>query len=226
MRWLFVFLMLANAIVLFWYASTQPRAQSDVVLDDTGLGLPLVSEMPESQLLARVDPVRQGLVSLTPSETVSCFVIGETYQLATAQRIMNFFSERGQNAFINQRALPRPIGHEVILAAPDGDAARLSMLSQLDQMGIEPESRMENGRLQFVVGTFVEKEMASRQLRQLKRIRTGMRINTVSVNDWSYSVQINGPFDHEISSKINGIVRKAYPSIKIEKKLCKGVASP
>lgn len=225
MRWVFLFLMLANATVLFWYATTQPKEEVRETRH-ADLGLKLVSEMESGQLIARVDPVRVGLEALTPAPTVSCFIIGATDSLATANRIMNFFSERGQNALINQTPHPRIVGYQVVLAAPDGDAARLKMLNGLDRQGIVPESRMENSRLNFVTGVFDDKKQAEKQGRLLRKQKMSPTVLPVEVNDWSYFVQINGPFDHKMSSKISGIVKKAYPLIKIEKKLCKGVASP
>ncbi len=226
MRWLFLFLMLANAIVLFWYATTQPRSESVEVSQGNELGLKLVAEIAATELISRVDPVRRGLEALAPAPTVSCFMIGATDNLMTAQRIMNFFSERGQNALINQQSRPRVIGHQLVIMAPDGDAARLRMLDQLDQAGVVPESQMESGRLQFVIGTFESRTEGRAQLERFKSMALLPALVPLKVDDWSYFIQVNGPFDQKMSSKISGIVRKAYPTIKIEKKLCKGVALP
>ena len=226
MRWLFLFLMLANAIVLFWYATTQPRDEVEVQAAGNELGLTLVDEVPANQRIARVDPVRSGLEALAPAPSVSCFMIGATEDLMTAQRIMNFFSERGQEALINQQPEPRLVGYQLILAAPDGDAARLRMLDQLDRVGVVPESQMEAGRLQFVIGAFNTRAEVDAQSRRLKSMSLSPVVKPLEVNDWSYFVQVNGPFDHKMSNKISKIVRKAYPAIKIEKKLCKGVALP
>jgi len=226
MRWFFLFLMLANATLLFWYATTRPRSEPVETARVSELGVKLVSEMPAEQLLPRVDPIRVGVEALAPAPTVSCFVIGDTDDLMTAQRIMNFFNQRGQQVFIKQQAAPRVIGYQLVLPAPDGDAARLDLLDRLDRLGVVPESQMGDGRLRFVIGIFENRFKAERELGRIKAAQLNVGLSPVEVDDWSYFVQINGPFGQEMSNKINAIVQKAYPMIKIEKKLCKGVATP
>jgi len=225
MRWVFLFLMLANAILLFWYATTQP-SETVTEAQRAELNLKLVSEMPSEQLLPRVDPVRRGLAALAPAPTVACYVIGATEDLLTAQRIMNFFSERGQTALINQTAQAQVVGYELVFTAPDGDAARLQLLNALEAQGVIPESRMENGRLTFVAGVVKTAKDAFAKKNVFGVFADNADIRPLETKNWSYFVQINGPFDQEMSNKISGIVKKAYPAIKIEKKLCKGVASP
>lgn len=226
MRWLFLFLMLANATLLFWYAqqAVGPDHGDEAAVE--GLPLVLVSEQPVASL-RRV--TAEGMGAGDEPVARPCFMIGVIDNMLTAERIVEFFSVRGYRARINQQSQARVVGYQVRLPAPDGDAARIGLLRQLDAAGVVPESRMEQGRLQFVLARYRSDEEAERFAAGLAgalAAEFALEIVPVEQADWRYRVQIDGPFDQEMSNKINAIVQKAYPELKIEKKLCEGVALP
>ncbi|MBY4676883.1 hypothetical protein [Marinobacterium arenosum] len=226
MRWLFLFLMLANAILLFWYAQQSVVPDRGRESAAEGLPLALVSEQPPAALRSVVG---EGAAVDGERPELPCFMIGVIDNTLTAERIVEFFSVRGYRARINQQSDERVVGYQVGLPAPDGDAARVALLRQLDAAGVVPESRMVQGRLQFVLARYASERQAADFVAGLAaKLAPDLQpaISPVQQLDWTYLVQIDGPFDQEMSSKINAIVRKAYPELKIEKKLCKGVALP
>lgn len=242
MRWAFLFLLLVNAIVLFWYAVTTAERTADVSVSSEAHKIKLLNEVDlvllaqqrnsgdfqsgekEGGVVGSTEAQSSESLKLSPVVT-ECVRIGEVLSQLTAERLVDFLSERGFDAFIDQVQHQQVVGYRVEMQSPDGDGARIQLLDRLAQASIVPESRMDNGRLVFVLRRFDRYEDAEAFAGVLRVLDLLPELRPIEEPTYTYFVRYQLGSDHKISSKINVIVKKAYPDLKIEKKRCEGVAS-
>lgn len=207
LRWLFLLLLLANALVFFWYAQQRAAQREPQVAPAIG-ELRLLSELDGGEIL----PARERV----------CLGFAPLARQADAERLIRLLADQPVTA----RAIRLPaaiIGYRLTLPLPADTAARVALLDDLARQGWVPESR--GGLLSF--GTFsdlAELERVRAELPPALGLRTELRAIRATSAPWEVRVEhLSG---YEISNEINKLILASWPGIKIEKKPCEGVASP
>ncbi len=206
LRWLFLLLLLANALLFFWYAQQQAaRAEPEAV--NVG-SLRLLSELNGDEVL----PARERVcLSYRP--------LSDEYD---ARRLLRLLADEPVSAEAVELE-PAIAGYRLTLPLPAEAAARIELLDELARQGWVPESR--GAQLSF--GSFAD--MAALQevraaLPQPLRGRT--QVAPVRAEKALWAVRVKHLSGYEISSEINQLIKTSWPGINIEKNPCEGVASP
>lgn len=213
LRWLCLFLLLANAILFLWFSLQVEPKQAVVDAERDGLQqLKLVSEMtlPEG-----------GLSVASVKCTLFSGLETEVQAIALVQLIV---SEGGKAAykFLGDK---RVATYALVINLPQDLQQRLTVLDILETNG-HNEIDDELLGYEYVLEGFSEKNAAQEQMAELARI------NVVSVVESRYSIKQNyqvvmdSSIGRILSNKIKEVVKEKYSLIKIEKKVCEGVAKP
>lgn len=206
LRWLFLLLLLANALLFFWYAQQQ-RVEQEVNVSRVG-NLRLLSELGADEVL----PARERV----------CLSYGPVSSARDAQRLLSLLADEPVSA--QAVALPPAIvGYRLTLPLPADNAARIELLDALARQGWVPETR--GGRLSL--GTFADPvalQAVRNELSAVLRART--EVVPVRAPESLFEIRVEHLSGYEISNKINQLIQSSWPEIKIEKNPCKGVASP
>jgi len=219
LRWLFLFLLLANVVVLFWFSSftTEKNKKADNRPEQLQ-SIRLVSEMDPSALVSR-DRLK---VKKDPAHCV--YFIGFDSQVS-AEAVIEFLREQG----INGTTIPgrKSISSYIVeTVVAQGLSDRMLLLDYMDSNGIEGEADELESGANLVLGRFSVESEAKAQLRQLDQLglTSVMRIE----KRWSdhISVMVYESVDRKLSKEIKEVVQERYSLRKIEKKLCEGVAKP
>ncbi|MCP4597472.1 hypothetical protein [Neptuniibacter sp.] len=219
LRWLFLFLLLANVVVLFWFSSFTAEKNKNA---DNGAAqlqsIRLVSEMDPTALVSR-DSLKG------KKEPAHCvYFIGFESQV-NAEAVIEFLREQG----INGTSIPgrkSSSSYIVETVVAQGLSDRMLLLDYMDSHGIEGEADELESGANLVLGRFSVQSEAKAQLRQLDQLglTSVMRIE----KRWSdhISVMVYESVDRKLSKEIKEVVQERYSLRKIEKKLCEGVAKP
>lgn len=206
LRWLFLLLLLANALLFFWYAQRQAveRPRSSASVGD----LRLLSELSGDEVL----PARERV----------CLTYGPLSSRTEAQRLIELL--RNEPVTAEAAGLPPAIiGYRLILPLPADTAARIRLLDDLARQGWVPESR--GGQLSF--GTFSDPRVLQQTRGTLPQtIRSRTEVVPVRAANGVWQVYVKHLSGYEISNEINQLVQSSWPGIKIEKNPCEGVATP
>lgn len=208
LRWLFLLLLLCNALLFFWFAQRHAALTEPVAWPPPLGELRLLSELPPGTVL--------------PARARVC----QRYQpLATAwdaERLVRLLMQQSVSA----QARPMPdvvIGYRLALPLPADAARRIALLDQLALAGWVPESR--GSQLSFGLA---QTETEAQALRDSLPAELRELVGVVEERqpDGRYEVQVVHLAGYEISNEINRLIENSWPGIKIEKNPCQGVASP
>lgn len=219
LRWLVLFLLLANVVVLFWFSSFTTEKNTNADNRPAQLqSIRLVSEMDPSALVSRDRPKGK-------NEPAYCvYFIGFESQV-NAEAVIEFLREQG----INGTSIPgrkSSSSYIVETVVAQGLSDRMLLLDYMDSHGIDGEADELESGANLVLGRFSVESEAKAQLRQLDQLglTSVMRIE----KRWSdhISVMVYESVDRKLSKEIKEVVQERYSLRKIEKKLCEGVAKP
>ena len=208
LRWVFLFILLVNSLLFFWYAQKYHFTEAKSQPDFKPKVLRLPSELqPGETLQAR------------PRECVQFQPLASEYE---ASRLADLLSERG---FAAEFKMMPPVedGVRVDYPLPADADARIRVLDDLARVGWVPESR--DGAL--VLGSYADTETAKQMLKQLpEAVSQKARIKSVLRASGDYVVETSYLIGYEISSEIKQLITDSWPGVKFEKNVCEGVASP
>ncbi|MFC6670893.1 hypothetical protein [Marinobacterium aestuariivivens] len=219
LRWLFLLLLLANTVVLLWAALVRPDRVSEVIepLPREGVELRLLSELAPSALqrLEQVpDPATQGL----------CLVYEGFADGSGARQAARLMRSNGFEPQLLTERRSEPEGFEILLSVPTDTNARIALIERLEALDVVPESRP--GEAVLLLGRYRDLAVASEAMARFAEagLEPEMRERERLVEH--FKLLLPAVSDRNLFNKINRVLEKAHPSIKIEKKVCEGVASP
>lgn len=209
-RWLALLLLLLNALVLLWYAQQQ-AVESVSTQNDQISRLRLLHEL-------------GGGDSLQPRAQV-CYQLGDFVSPAEVEAAAGRLQERGFDTAIT--AAPTSLlGYRLRLPRPADPQAQLDLLDRLALAGWVPQT-LEGD---FVLGPFmgVEAEQEVKAERDAIHSVLKLELKQEPILDEMSGFRIQasiaeGQVDAESMSRM---MAAGWPGIKIEKKVCEGVARP
>lgn len=208
LRWIFLLVLLANALLFFWYAQKYHFAQSVSQPDFKPSVLRLPSELRTGETLTP-----------RPRECATFAPLASEYE---ASRLVELLQERGFAAAYESMP-PVEDGVRLEYPLPADAEARIAVLDDLARAGWVPESR--DGAL--VLGSYPNQEAAQAMLALLpQQVAKKTRVKSVLRASGDFKVSTSYLIGYEISSEIKQLITDSWLGIKFEKNLCEGVASP
>lgn len=216
MRWIFVLLLLINALYFGWHMQKPSEQAMTDVLPANVARVRMLSEVDVSLLLPRQN--------IQESRQSWCQVVSGLKTVAKAIELQQALQQRGVLAELRTEDKEQPLAYELIVDRPvDVDAAE-ALLANLEQLDINPEAITLNGSDRYIVGRFGSRTEANSALDRFVGLFTPVVYQVVS-KDVAYQVWVSTEMDDKTFSKINELSAFFPRGIKIEKKVCKGVAS-
>ncbi|WP_415892761.1 hypothetical protein ACMXYN_16660 [Neptuniibacter sp. PT8_73] len=215
-RWLFLFLLLANAVLLFWHSiQIEPQV---IEASDTRKQLntlKLVAEMDQSTLeRLKVDHAnREECIWFTGFDS-------DVKAAAVTQFIVGLGGQAEYKAVDTVAA-----DYVIVISLPQDLEKRLALMDYLEKNRLS-EVGDELLDFEYSLEGYQTRESAVAQVTELSEMGVNSRIESRESIDKHYIVTMDVPIDRNLSSKIKEIVKENYYFVKIEKKLCKGVAKP
>lgn len=208
LRWTFLLLLLANALLFFWFAQ-QHVAPAPVEMRSPGVArLKLLSELGPGEVL----PARQRV----------CLVYAPLSSQAEAQSLVQLL-DREQVSAEAVALPPQAEGYRLSLSLPADSDRRVKMLDELAAAGWVPESHGS----EMLFGHYASRETAQAAHDSLPdELKAHVSLAPEFGSETRYEVHVSHLVGYEISSEINGLIESSWPGVKIEKKPCEGVASP
>ncbi len=210
MRWLALLLLLFNALLLLWYAQQQAAVPVDVAGEQISR-LRLLHELGGGETLQSRERV--------------CYQLGDFAARAEVETASNRLQERGFDTRI-ESAPPAVLGYRLRLPRPADPGAQLELLDRLALAGWVPQTRDGD----FVLGPFMgvdglrqaqaEREAIDKVL-QLKLAREPILDDAPG-----FRIQVSIAADGAVDRILDRMMSAGWPGIKIEKKVCEGVAHP
>ncbi|GGO87684.1 hypothetical protein GCM10011348_41430 [Marinobacterium nitratireducens] len=219
LRWLFLLLLLANAVVLLWAAMMRPDQSREPLPPpaDAGRELRLLSEVSSGALTLR--PVQP---QAAPSNL--CLVYEGFADRLAADQAAVLMRSNGLDPQVEVETEMLPDGFELVLDLPASSAERLALIERLDGLGIVPEGRPDDGVLKL--GRFTGEGGAGDELERFGEAGLAPQLRPLERPRERFRLLIPAATDRELFNKINRVLENTQPEIKIEKKVCEGVASP
>ncbi|WP_415899441.1 hypothetical protein [Neptuniibacter sp. QD48_11] len=215
-RWLFLFLLLANAVLLFWHSiQLEPETNKTSEARQQLNTLKLVTEMDQGAL--------EKLKAEKSSQQECLWFAGfETDVKAAA--VTQFIVGLGGQA--EYKAIEVAVAsYVVVISLPEDLKKRLALMDYLENKGLS-EVGDELLDFEYSLEGYSNKELAVEQVKVLSSLAIDSRVEKRESTGTRYVVVMDASVDRNLSSKIKEIVKENYYFIKIEKKLCKGVAKP
>lgn len=219
LRWLFLFLVLANVLLLFWF--------STFVVKNERVGPESKIDLHEIKLLTEVDKSVLRLKEGSRSESINtCLYFSYFPDL----KVVNWLLGESRAQGLEVRSLKETIDESFYLLKvdlkSDPEQQRLLSLYLRETRGLEvsvEELGIEN---RYVIGRFAQRAEAEKELQEL--VISGVAAYLVYEADTEerYKVVVYQESGRKLSSEIKELVEKRYSDIKIVKKVCEGVASP
>ncbi len=209
MRWLIVLLLLANVIVFAWY-SQGVSPDRLVGSEDKGV-VRLLAEVNADDLLRR----DTGAAGESPKIELSCAVISGLYTDEEAAQVFEALQGYDLDGLLRDRRKDEVLGYEVSVSLP------LSVL-QLERLRAEGFTLRKFN--QQMVAQFVDFN-AARDVRVRLAPEMEADISALERKTGGFEVWVSSYDQEKTASKIKLIAARLGLLLKIEKKLCKGVAS-
>lgn len=216
MRWLFILLLLVNALYFGWQMRQQQDSQITVEQFDGVSRIRMLGEVDQSLLLPRE--------AVAPDDARRCDVLTGVKSLSVAELLQQRLQELQIRSVIKPMDEERVLAYELVLRQPSSEDAKHSMLQDLQRMGFGAEVAEMNQEAVYIVGRYATRTELNRARDRMIGLFNPDLYQVVSKRDL-FEVWLEADAFEESANKINAL-KKYFPSgIKIEKKLCKGVAS-
>ena len=219
LRWLFLFLVLANLLLLLWHSSFVTEQELAPAVEERQLNnIRLLSEIEPAAL--RVKGERR---QVEPQE---CIYFSE---FAKAEPVDWLVSQALADGFVTE-TLTRSESEsryviKVEVSEDSGIREALSeYLRQKRGIGINIQD-LEPGAL-YVLGSYVDRSEAEKELQQVVISGVAAYMVLEAVEDKRYTVVVREEIERKLSSEIKELVKERYSDVKITKKVCERVASP
>ncbi|NVK44308.1 MAG: hypothetical protein HWE39_23990 [Oceanospirillaceae bacterium] len=220
LRWTFLLLLLANAAVLLWAAMMKPDTPREPASapPSGALELQLLSEVDVSALERR--PVEPD--ASAPSNL--CLVYEGFADRTAVDQAAILMRSNGLDPRVAIETERLSDGFELVLGLPASPAERVALIERLDELGVVPEGRPEDGAL--TLGRFEDSAAAEGGMQRYSASGLVPELRPLERRQERFRLQIPAATDRDLFNKINRVLEKTQPEIKIEKKVCEGVASP
>ncbi len=210
MRWLALLLLLMNALLLFWYAQQQAVESPDVSTEQISR-LRLLHELGGGEVLS-------------PRERV-CYQLGDFVSRMEADVASIRLQERGFDTQI-VTAPPFVLGYRLRLPRPAEPGAQLALLDRLALAGWVPQTQGGD----FVLGPFMGAEALQRARAERTAIHAvlalELELDPILDDAPGFRIQASSAEGQMDETRLARMMVVGWPGIKIEKKLCEGVAQP
>lgn len=210
LRWIALLLLLGNALLLLWYGQ---RHQVEPVR-------PIDPELTRLLLLSELEGGRR----LQPRER-QCYRVGSFMVVSEVARAQGRLEREG---FVVERirAPSRVLGYQLRLSIPDAGTARVQLLDELALAGWVPQ--IDQG--EFVLGPFVGPDAGRRvevERRALEQVlKLGIRQVEIPDPNPGIDLVVSLAPGQSLGVGLRQNLISGWPGIKIEKKVCEGVALP
>lgn len=223
-KWLLIFLLLINVIVFFGFVmqGQEAPARPDVEVEQA-FELRLVSEVAPDSLIKIAEQQEQGDAQAWFVEGV-CISYEGIKDQKSADDIAGFMAEQGLSPIIFMQTVAAEI-YQVLVAVPDETEARLALESTFQAKGISLTLADINGEAVYQVGNYASAEEAEEARLGLLSVSIELQLREVVGTQSAFFVQLADDVDRNLINKINDVLKLTYETLKIEKKVCKGVAS-
>lgn len=211
MRWAIILLLLANAIVFAWYSQNTAEVAAGRV-EDKG-AVQLLSEVDTENLLRRSE--QASLQKPVIAEELSCAVISGLYTDQEATQLFEALQGYQLEGVLKDLRQDEVLGYEVAVSLP---------LTVLQTERLQAEGFTLRTFNQQMVAQFVAFS-AARDVRIRLAPEIDAEISALERKTGGFEVWISQYEGEETVSKIKLIAARLGLLLKIEKKLCKGVAS-
>lgn len=216
MRWLFILLLLVNALYFGWQMRQQ-QVPSAGVEQFTGVSrIRMLGEVDQTLLLPRQ--------VLAPDDGRRCYVLTGIETLSVAELQQQTLQELNIRSMIKPIDEERVLAYELVLRQPLGPEARHTMLTGLKQLGLAAEPAQMNQQAVYIVGRYATRTELNRARDRMLGLFNPDLYQVVSKRDL-FELWLEADAFNESGNKINNLSDSLPRGIKIEKKLCKGVAS-
>lgn len=227
-KWVLIFLLLINVIVFFGFAmrGSAPR-DSDVEVEQA-FELRLVSEVAQESLIKIADQRPQGDIKPWFVEG-ACILYGGVEKQKTADDIAGFMTEQGLSPLILVKQQATTVKkYHLVVGVPTQLKEKLALETQFKVENISYSVVNINEKSLYQLGVYANAGEAGKGRRELVAVFADAIAPQVlevlgSRND--YFVQLQDDIDRNLINKINDVLKLTYETLKIEKKVCKGVAS-
>ncbi|GAA0699380.1 hypothetical protein GCM10009104_30180 [Marinobacterium maritimum] len=210
MRWVALLLLLLNALMLLWYAQQQSAETPEMVSEQISR-LRLLHELGGGETL---QPRAQ-----------ECYQLGAFGSRAEVATAVERLQERGFDTEV-EPAAPAVLGYRLRLPRPAEPAAQLELLDRLALAGWVPQTRDGD----FVLGPFMGEDALRQARAEREAIHAVLKLELQQepILDDTPGFQILAAIaeGHMDEARLAQLMAAGWPGIKIEKKLCEGVAQP
>lgn len=223
-KWLLIFLLLINVIVFFGFAmrGQEAPARPDVEVEQA-FELRLVSEVAPDSLIKIAEQQEQGDIQAWFVEG-ACISYEEIKEQKSADDIAGFMAEQGLSPIIFMQTVAAE-KYQVVVAVPDEVEARLALESRFQTKGISLTMANINDEAVYQIGSYASADEAEKARLGLLSVSTELQLHEVLDTQRAFSVQLADDVDRNLINKINDVLKLTYETLKIEKKVCKGLAS-
>ncbi|WP_415895334.1 hypothetical protein ACMXYQ_16675 [Neptuniibacter sp. PT34_22] len=215
-RWLFLFLLLANAVLLFWHSiQIEPQV---IEASDTR------KQLNTLKLVAEMDQDALEKLKVEKSSQQECLWFAGFETDVKAAAVTQFIVGLGGQAEYKAKEVV-VASYVVVISLPEDLKKRLALMDYLENKGLSEVSD-ELLDFEYSLEGYSNKESAVEQVEVLSSLAIDSRVEKRESTGTRYVVVMDTSVDRNLSSKIKEIVKENYSFIKIEKKLCKRVAKP
>jgi len=218
LRWLFVFLVLANLLFLLWHSTFLTEAQQSVHANPEPLNnIRLLAEMDSDMLKKRQ--------AQDPPPMV-CHYFSGFAQPEASEGLLALAAAEGLHAEVlsNVRVEDKYVIKVEMSDLTDSRQALIAFLRETRGIGVDPQELELNGL--YVLGQYENRREAEKELQQVVLSGVAAYLVLEEVEETQYTVVVYAEDGRNLSSEINGLVASRYSAVKIEKKVCPGVARP
>lgn len=221
-RWLFLTLLLVNGVYFGWHLR-QANDPVEVARPSQVAQLRLLDEVDRSMLLPR-QVVQSSASAASVVDDAMCRVITGIVSEAVAQRLQERLERLGLTALVSQVDVERVEGYELTLDQPADQAVQRTLEASLVSQGLSLEVAKRDHRNVYIVGRF-KTRAALNQARGRLNERFELGEYEVIGPLSQFEVWIEADSSLETDNKIKEVDGFLNSAMKIEKKLCKRVAS-
>jgi len=212
LRWLLLLLLLCNALLFLWYAQKQQVATGGTA--DADLHVNQLRFLHELSAGESVRPL-QG----------DCYQLGVFASDREAEQAVSRLSK----VVFDARQLPAPpevVGYELAIEIPSDAQAQRELLDTLALAGWVPQTRQG----QFILGPFTGEQAQADATLEQEALREGLglasEVRSIRQPATGVLLEVEVPAGTEIGPALRQLLLRGWPGLKIEKKLCSGLAQP
>ena len=153
-----------------------------------------------------------------------CQVISGVRQQSVAGEIRQRLKDAGFDAEIELKDVESTIAFELVLEKPGSPEQRQALLNKLAQLNLMHEPAMLNGNSAYIIGRYGSRaELNKARIALVGVLEPSLYQVVAKENHFEVWLELNDP--NKTTNEINRLAQYFPQGVKIEKKLCKGVAS-